>query len=192
MNDSDPRAVSLPLPPAEAQIRAAVPDDLRDVQVIYAHHVLQGTATFELVPPDLAEMTARYHTLVEAGYPFLVVQVADAIVGYAYAGPYRARPAYRFTAENSVYLRPEVRGRGYGRALLERLIEECSQRGFRQLVAVIGDSANTASVRLHEAAGFTLVGTLQNVGFKFNRWLDTVIMQRPLGAPPVGPVNEDR
>ncbi len=171
--------------PAPAWIvRAATPPDLPGIQSIYADHVRHGTATFELDPPDLAEMTSRFVSLREGGFPYLVATDADGrVIGYGYAGPYRARPAYRFTVEDSIYLAPEHCGKGIGRLLLERLLAESAEAGFRQMVAVIGDSVNIASIRVHRAAGFAHVGTFRNVGYKFNRWLDTVMMQRELTPP---------
>ena len=166
---------------SDAAIRPAREADLPAITAIYDHAVRQGTATFELEPPDLGEMTRRFRTLAGGGFPFLVATLDARVVGYAYAGPYRPRPAYRFTVENSVYLDPAVCGRGIGTALLRQLIAACEARGFRQMIAVIGDSANAASIGVHRAAGFALIGTFKNVGFKFGRWLDTVMMQRALG-----------
>jgi phosphinothricin acetyltransferase len=148
---------------------------------IYRAAVLHGTGTFELVPPDAAEMAGRRDALEAGGYPYVVAEREGEVVGYAYAGAYRARPAYRNTVENSVYVREDARNGGIGRSLLERLIEDATRCGFRQMVAVIGDSDNTGSIRLHEAAGFTLTGVLRSVGWKHGRWLDTVVMQRGLG-----------
>ena len=162
-------------------IRACEPRDLPAITRIYAHAVLTGRSSFEIEPPDEAEMGARRATLLTGGHPYLVAELDGAVAGYAYAGPYRARPAYRSTVENSVYVRPERQGAGLGRALLRGLIEEAASRDFRQMVAVIGDGANLASVRLHEACGFTHVGVLRSVGWKHGLWLDTVLMQRPLG-----------
>ena len=162
-------------------IRCAELRDLGAVTRIYEHAVQYGTASFEIEPPDQAEMKKRYEALRAGGFPFLVAEDDAAVLGYAYAGPYRARPAYRFSIEDSVYVAPQVQRRGIGRALLERLIEEAGRGEFRQMIAVIGDSANLASIELHRASGFRLVGTLENVGFKFGRWLDSVLMQRPLG-----------
>jgi L-amino acid N-acyltransferase YncA len=155
--------------------------DVPAVTRIYAHAVREGTASFEIDPPDEAEIQRRYEALQAGGYPYLVAEFDGAIAGYAYAGPYRARPAYGWSVEDSVYVTPEWHRRGIGRALLEALIEEAESRSFRQMVAVIGDSANTASIELHRFAGFRLVGTLENIGFKFGRWLDSVLMQRELG-----------
>ena len=164
------------------EIRPAIAADLPDITEIYAEAVNFGTATFELVPPDLAEMTRRFQALADGGFPYLTAVLEGRVAGYAYAGPYRPRPAYRFTVENSVYLAPAIHRRGVGRQLLERLIADCERRGFRQMIAVIGDSANAASIGVHTRCGFQAIGTHPNVGLKFGRWLDTVMMQRPLGA----------
>ena len=163
------------------EIRPTVAADLAAITEINAHEVREGTATFELVPPDPAEMTRRFQVLMDGAFPYLVAELDGSVVGYAYASSYRPRPAYRFTVENSVYLRPQVHRRGIGRQLLERLIAECGTRGFRQMIAVIGDSANTASVGVHARCGFQMIGTHPSVGLKFGRWLDTVMMQRELG-----------
>lgn len=163
-------------------IRPATAADIAAITAIYADAVRHGTATFELEPPDHAEMLRRFATLTGADFPYLAAEADGRLVGYAYAGPYRARPAYRFTVEDSVYLAPSAQGRGLGTALLARLIEATAERGFRQMIAVIGDSANVASVRAHARAGFAMIGTHPAVGLKFGRWLDTVMMQRALGA----------
>ena len=163
------------------EIRPAAEADLPAVTDIYAHAVLYGTATFELIPPDLAEMTRRFKTLMDGGFPYLVAVLDGGVIGYAYAGPYRPRPAYRFTVENSVYLQPAIHRRGIGRQLLQRLVADCEARGYRQMVAVIGDSANAGSIGVHTRCGFAMIGTHPNLGFKFGRWLDTVMMQRALG-----------
>src|ERR1019366_7545594 len=147
----------------------------------YAPGVRCGTETFELIPPDLAEMTRRFAALMEGGFPYLVACLEGRVVGYAYAGAYRPRPAYRFTVENSVYLEPAVHRRGIGLQLLRRLIAESETRGYRQMIAVIGDSANAGSIGVHTICGFAMIGTHPDVGFKFGRWLDTVMMQRALG-----------
>jgi L-amino acid N-acyltransferase YncA len=165
----------------QIQIIPATPEHLPAITAIYAHEVRTGTATFELEPPDLAEMTRRYETLTANGFPYIVAVMEDVVVGYAYAGPYRPRPAYRFTVENSVYLDPSAQGRRIGTRLLQALIEASEQRGYRLMVAVIGDSANIASIGVHTTTGFRNVGTFKNVGLKFGRWLDTVMMERPLG-----------
>jgi phosphinothricin acetyltransferase len=162
-------------------IRPTTEADLPAITAIYEHAVRHGTATFELEPPDLAEMTRRYAALVDGGYPYFVATLDSRVVGYAYAGAYRPRPAYHFTVENSIYLDPCVHRRGIGLALLQRLILECEVRGFRQMIAVIGDSANSGSIGVHSKTGFKMIGTHPNVGLKFGRWLDTVMMQRDLG-----------
>ncbi|HUJ86121.1 MAG TPA: GNAT family N-acetyltransferase [Burkholderiales bacterium] len=161
--------------------RPATPADLGAIHAIYAHHVLHGLGSFEEAPPTLEEMRGRFDEVVGRGLPFLALELDGALAGYGYCAPYRARSAYRYTLEDSVYVRPEMVGRGVGRALLGELIGRSAELGYRQLVAVIGDSANTPSVALHAAHGFLRVGTLRSVGFKFGRWTDTVIMQRPLG-----------
>jgi L-amino acid N-acyltransferase YncA len=163
------------------EIRAASAADLPAITGIYDHAVRHGTATFELIPPDLAEMTRRFDALIDAGFPYLVAALEGRAIGYAYAGAYRPRPAYRFTVENSVYLQPAIQRRGIGRQLLQRLIAESEQRGYRQMIAVIGDSANAGSIGVHRRCGFEMIGTHPDVGFKFGRWLDTVMMQRALG-----------
>jgi L-amino acid N-acyltransferase YncA len=162
-------------------IRAAGAADILAISRIYAHAVRHGTASFELEPPDEAEMARRQRALLEGGFPYLVAELDGAVAGYAYAGPYRARPAYRFSVEDSIYVAAEAHRRGVGRALLDRLIVESEARGFRQMIAVIGDSAQLSSIELHRAAGFRLIGAIESVGFKFGRWLDSVLMQRPLG-----------
>jgi L-amino acid N-acyltransferase YncA len=167
---------------SNVEIRPASAADLTAITDIYEHAVLHGTATFELIPPDLAEMTRRFRTLTDNGYPYLVAVLDGRAIGYAYAGAYRPRPAYRFTVENSVYLAPATHRRGIGTQLLRRLIAESEARGYRQMIAVIGDSANAGSIGVHSRMGFTMIGTHPNVGFKFGRWLDTVMMQRALGA----------
>jgi L-amino acid N-acyltransferase YncA len=162
-------------------LRAAGPPDIAAITRIYADAVAHGTASFELEPPDEAEMARRQQSLLSNFYPYLTAEIGGAIAGYAYAGPYRARPAYKWCVENSVYVAPEFHRRGIGKLLLMRLITETEQRGFRQMIAVIGDSAQTASIALHAACGFELVGTLRSVGFKHGQWLDTPLMQRGLG-----------
>lgn len=166
---------------SEIEIRAATAADLVAITAIYEEAVLHGTATFELDPPDLAEMTRRYDALVLGGFPYFVAVDGNGVLGYAYAGPHRPRVAYRFTVENSIYLAPAAQRRGIGGKLLAALIEACESKGYRQMVAVIGDSANAGSVAVHRNAGFEMIGTHPNVGFKFGRWLDTISMQRALG-----------
>ena len=159
-------------------LRPALPGDLAAIAAIYGPEVRHGTATFELEPPDAAEL--GHQPGQAAGLPWLVAELDGRVGGYAYAVPYRNRPAYRFTVEDSVYLAADARGRGVGRLLLDAVIEAARDARMRQMVAVIGDSANAASVRLHRACGFADVGTLRGVGFKLGRWLDTVVMQRSL------------
>ena len=165
----------------EIFVRPAEPRDIAAITRIYDHAVRHGTASFELEPPDEKEMTRRYESLVAGAYPYLVAELGGVVEGYAYAGPHRARPAYYWTVEDSIYIAPQSHRRGIGRLLLDRLIAESEAGGFRQMIAVIGDSANAGSIELHRAAGFRMVGTFDNVGFKFGRWLDSVLMQRPLG-----------
>lgn len=175
---------------AAVDVRPADVADSPAITDIYAGHVLHGTATFEITPPDVAEMTARMRAIADAGHPWIVAARGGKVVGYAYAGPYRARPAYRYTTEDSIYLAPDAVGQGIGRRLLEALIDACTRRGDRQMIAVIGDSGNAASVAVHAATGFVHVGTLANAGRKFDRWIDVVMMQRALGdgarTPPGG------
>lgn len=162
-------------------IRPATVADLPTIVSIYAHHVRTGTAGFEIDPPDLAEMTRRFQALQDAGMPYVVAEADDVLLGYAYAGPHRARPAYRHTVEDSIYLDGAAQGRGVGTVLLEALIRECQARGFKQMVAVVGGGReNPGSAKLHARCGFREVGVLQAVGYKFGRWLDCMLMQRAL------------
>jgi phosphinothricin acetyltransferase len=162
-------------------VRPSRDDDIPTITRIYAHHVLHGLASFEEVPPDAAELAARRREVLKYGLPHLAAEQAGEVVGYCYAAPYRARSAYRFTIEDSVYIDAGHVGRGIGRALLRRLIEVCEKGPWRQMIAVIGDSENHASIRLHKAEGFRMIGTHPAVGFKFGRWVDSVLMQRDLG-----------
>jgi len=164
-------------------IRPAAVGDFDAIQRIYAHHVLSGLASFEETPPDAVELTRRWRAIADADLPYLCAteDMNGALVGYAYAGPYRPRSAYRFTVEDSVYVAPGQAGRGIGRALLSQLIGICTNLGKRQMIAVIGDSGNAASIALHRACGFDLTGTFQAIGFKHGRWVDSVLMQRALG-----------
>lgn len=162
-------------------IREALASDIAAVTAIYRPAVLAGTATFEIDPPDETEMRARFHAITDAGHPYLVAEQAGAVLGYAYASSFRSRPAYRFTVEDSIYLAAPAQRRGVGRMLLYELVRRCEAQGFRQMVAVIGDSANTGSIALHSALGFAMCGTLPATGFKLGRWVDTVLMQRSLG-----------
>jgi L-amino acid N-acyltransferase YncA len=163
-------------------IRPARLADIPAITAIYADAVTNGTASFEIEPPGEHEMAARFRALVDGGFPYLAAVNCGAICGYAYAGPYRARIAYRYTLENSVYVAPDCHRQGIGRALMDDLVSQAGALGFRQMIAVIGDSAQIASIALHRAAGFEMVGTFAAVGLKFDRWLDTVLMQRPLGV----------
>nr|WP_255699983.1 GNAT family N-acetyltransferase [Jiella avicenniae] len=163
-------------------MRPANSDDMAAITAIYEREVLTGTATYELIPPGEAEMTRRFEEMRGKRYPYLVAEDEHGrVLGYAYAGGYRARPAYNWLVEDSIYLDPAARGRGVGTALLTRLVEECERLGFRQMLAVIGDSANHGSIGLHRKAGFAMIGTMPATGLKFGRWIDTVLMQRPLG-----------
>jgi L-amino acid N-acyltransferase YncA len=162
-------------------IRDATPADLVEITRIYADSVLNGVASYELVAPDEAEMERRMSAIRDSGYPYLVAEDGDdGLLGYAYASAFRTRPAYRWLVEDSIYLAPEARGRGVGRALLEALIGRCETLGFRQMVAVIG-GAHPASIAVHQKAGFVSTGMISGSGHKHGRWLDTVFMQRPLG-----------
>ena len=165
----------------QAPIRPSTEKDVPAITNIYAHYVHTSTATYELEPPTPKEMSARRSKILALGLPYLVAEQENTILGYAYAGQYRPRPGYQFTVEDSVYIHPEHQSQGLGRALLTALIEACEQGPWRQMIAVIGDTANTASMRLHERHGFRSIGTLYSVGWKFNRWVDSILMQRQLG-----------
>ena len=162
-------------------VHDAAEADMPAIQAIYSHHVLHGLATFEEVPPTVAEMTARRAAVLNAGLPYLTARLDGRVVGYAYATAYRPRPAYRHTIEDSVYVEHGLGGRGIGAALLQALIERCERGPWRQMLAVIGHSGNSGSIALHRSFGFQPVGTLHAVGFKLGRWVDTVLMQRALG-----------
>lgn len=169
-------------PTAPLLVRDSTEADLPAITDIYAHHVRHGTGSFELDAPTLEEMTRRRADVLANGFPYLVTCAGDGrVLGYAYANHFRLRPAYRFTAEDSIYVAQDARGRGVGKRLLAELLARCEARGCRQMLAVIGDSANTGSIALHAASGFRFAGTLRATGWKFERWLDTVIMQRELG-----------
>ncbi len=163
-------------------IRHAIEADLPDIQSIYAHHVLTGTGTFEEVPPSLEEMAERFREGMEHGWVWLVATDPTGVLGYAAYSQFRMRTGYRHAAENSIYVRQDVRGQGVGKQLVGQLLEEAEARGFRQMIAVIGDSENAGSVGVHASLGFRIVGTLHAAGLKFGRWLDVVFMQRALGA----------
>ncbi len=162
-------------------IRTAQERDLETIREIYAHHVLHGLASFETVPPSLDELAARRAAVLDLGLPFLVAEIDADVVGYCYAMCYRPRPAYRYTVEDSVYVAPGMAGRGIGSGLLAALIDNCEMGPWRQMVAVVGNSDNRGSIALHARLGFEPVGTFRAIGFKLGRWLDTVLMQRPLG-----------
>jgi L-amino acid N-acyltransferase YncA len=168
--------------PSAVTVRACSEDDMRVVTDIYAHHVLHSPATFELDPPNLEEMMRRRRAILAGGYIYLVAEADSDVVGYAYITAYRSRPAYRFTVENSVYARAGDEGSGIGQRLMQALLTECEKKPFRQMIAVIGDSANRASIELHTRLGFRMIGIHPSVGFKFGRWLDSVLMQKELGA----------
>ena len=176
--------LSLAAPEFSCTIRDSREADMPRVEAIYAFHVLHGLASFEEEPPAVDELHRRRTDVLSHGLPYLVAEIDCEVVGYSYAAPYRSRPAYRFTVENSVYVDHRLMGRGIGCSLLSGLISRCIEAGCHQMVAVIGDSANTASIGLHERLGFLHVGTLRGVGFKFGRWVDTVLMQRTLAADP--------
>jgi phosphinothricin acetyltransferase len=161
-------------------IRASTPNDVRSIAEIYSYHVLKGTGSFEETPPSVEEIASRRESIVRHGMPWLVAELDGVVVGYAYAGPFRARAAYRFTLEDSVYISPDHQGHGIGRRLLERLIEECRTAGYKQMLALIGDSQNVASIRVHERCGFQHTGVFKDVGVKFERYLDVVLMQLAL------------
>ena len=163
-------------------VRRATLDDAPAVAALYGHHVLHGAGTFEEVPPSPSDIAARMKAVLDRGFPWLVVEVEGRMVAYAYAGPYHHRSAYRFTAEDSVYVADEERGKGYGRAALAAVIDACEAMGLRQLVAVIGDSGNEGSIGLHRSFGFTACGALPAVGYKAGQWLDVVFMQLPLNG----------
>jgi L-amino acid N-acyltransferase YncA len=166
---------------AGAIVRQVQDADVPAITAIYAHHVCTGLATFEIEPPGESEMRRRRADVCSRGLPYLVAERDGAVFGYAYAAPYRARPAYRYTVEDSVYVDQRHVGAGIGKALLTALVDACGKAGCRQMIAVIGDSANHASIGLHERCGFVRAGLLRSAGFKFGRWVDSVLMQRAIG-----------
>jgi phosphinothricin acetyltransferase len=174
-------SIAQPSVSADLVLRDALATDMAAISALYAGEVLDGVATYEYVPPDEAEMTRRWQAIVVQGYPYVVAEYAGRFAGYGYASSYRMREGYRWTVEDTVYVHPELHGRGIGRALLAHLIATCTAMGCRQMVAVIGDRSNVASIALHERMGFRTVGIFEGLGRKHGRWLDTVQMQRPLG-----------
>jgi L-amino acid N-acyltransferase YncA len=181
-NGGDRRKVDGVVSQSRLSVRDAREGDMPAVQYIYAHYVLQSLATFEETPPTVEELLARRTVVVDAGLPYLVAEHEGGIVGYCYATAYRPRPAYRYTIEDSVYVADGFYGQGIGAALLQELIARCEKGPWRQMLAVIGDSNNTASIALHRRMSFVPAGRLRSVGFKLDQWVDTVLMQRPLGA----------
>lgn len=168
--------------PTTIDVRDCLEADMPSVAMIYAHHVRHGTASFETEPPALDEMCRRRYDILAKGLPYLVAVRDGGVLGYAYAGPWRPRAAYRDTVENSIYIHPEHIGRGIGTRLLPALVAECEARDLRQMIAVVGDSANLTSIRLHERCGFRTAGVLRSVGYKHGRWLDSVMLQKSLGC----------
>jgi phosphinothricin acetyltransferase len=162
---------------ADVVIRPSRDSDVPAITGIYRQNVIEGTGSFEVIPPDEGQIARRRDDILRRGCPWLVAEVGGVVVGYAYAGPFRAREAYRFTVEDSVYVKPDSFRQGIGRLLLEKLIEECRRAGYKQLLALIGDSRNTGSIRVHEVCGFQHCGVMKSVGVKFDRWLDVVVMQ---------------
>jgi L-amino acid N-acyltransferase YncA len=171
-------------------IRSSRDSDIGEIAAIYGHHVLHGVASFEEIPPNEDEVARRRRDIIELNLPYLVAERSGRVVGYSYASRYRARSAYRFTLEDSIYIDAAEVGRGIGRALLSTLVERCCELGYRQMIAVIGGSDQWPSMRLHEKVGFTRAGLLPAVGFKFGRWIDCVLMQRALGSGATTPPRE--
>lgn len=176
----------------EIALRPARASDVATIAAIYAHHVQHGLGSFDTEAPDVAETERRFAAIQSGAYPYWVAVKGERVLGYAYAAAFRTRPAYRFAVEDSIYLAPQATGRGLGRRLLDTLIEDCTARGFRQMLAVIGDSANASSINLHRACGFTGLTVFEGLGWKFERWVDTVVMQRTLGAGTSLPPDERR
>ena len=162
-------------------IRPSRDEDIAAITAIYAHHVLNGTGTFEIDPPSVADMTSRRADVLAKGLPFIVAEEAGQVIGYAYCTWFKPRPAYRFSAEDSIYLAPGVHGKGIGRALLAELAAQAERVGIRKLIAVIGDSSNAGSIGVHRSLGFEHVGILKSCGWKFDQWLDVVLMEKALG-----------
>jgi L-amino acid N-acyltransferase YncA len=170
-----------PPPFADILVREAGREDVPAIREIYAHHVLHGFATFEEVAPDEAEMNRRREDILARGLPYLVGERGGVVRGYGYCGSFRPRSAYRYTVEDSVYVAPDAVGQGFGRAVMREVIRRATALGMRQMVAVVGDSANSASIKMHESLGFRRVALLQSVGYKLGRWVDGVVMQLELG-----------
>ena len=162
-------------------IRPSRDEDLAAITRIYAHHVLHGTGTFETTPPTEGEMAGRRADVLGKGLPWLVIEVDGQVMGYAYGNWFKPRPAYRYSVEDSIYMAPESAGKGLGKLLLTELLAQCERAGVRKVMAVIGDSANAGSIGVHKALGFEQVGVVQSCGWKFDRWLDIVLMEKPLG-----------
>ena len=162
-------------------IRLAAPADIPAIQSIYAHHVLHGLASFEEEPPPVGEMQRRFEDVTGRGLPYLAAEEAGEVLGYGYCTPYRSRSAYRYSLEDSIYVKNGLQRKGIGKALLAELIARCEALDYRQIIAIIGDSANSASIALHASLGFVRAGNLRSIGYKFGRWVDSVLMQRPLG-----------
>lgn len=171
-------------------IRPSQASDLAAITAIYQHHVLHGTGTFELEPPSQEDMANRRDDVLSKRLPYLVATEGDQVIGYAYCNWFKPRPAYRFSAEDSIYMAPDALGRGYGRALLAELAAQAERAGVRKLIAVIGDSANLGSIRVHQSLGFTPVGVLKSCGWKFGQWRDVVLMDKALGAGDTSPASE--
>lgn len=164
------------------KIRPSTDSDVSAITAIYAHHVLHGTGTFEITPPSDTDMAGRRADVLSKGLPYLVLEDATGVIGFAYCNWFKPRPAYRFSAEDSIYLAPAAAGRGLGRLLLQELMAQAERAGVRKLIAVIGDSANQGSIGVHRSCGFQSVGVLSACGWKFERWLDVVLMERFIGA----------
>ena len=175
---------------SKLSVRTSVVDDIPAITAIYANEVSHGLASFEVEPPDLNEIGRRREELLSNGYPYLVAAVENKVVGYAYAGPYRSRPAYRYSLENSIYVARESRNCGVGKKLLAELIEVCGRGDWHTMIAVIGDTNNTGSIALHRSLGFRHVGTIRSVGYKLNQWVDSVIMQKVLQSATALPLQK--
>ncbi len=163
-------------------IRNSLPEDIADITAIYTHHVLHGTGTFEIDPPTCDDMANRRTDVLSKGLPYLVAVEGNQLLGFAYCNWFKPRPAYRFSAEDSIYLAPEAQGRGLGRSLLTELMQRAEAVGVRKLIAVIGDSANQSSIGVHQSVGFAPAGLLKSCGWKFERWLDVILMDKTLGV----------